>query len=68
MKKKVFVSILAIASVVGITSTSQKAEAQVTYGNYCCDSAGMRRCVLQYPAPVNNGCYCYGQGSGLVCL
>lgn len=42
---------------------------QVTYGSYCCDAYGARRCVLEQVSPVNTGCICFGiPGSGLVCL
>lgn len=68
MKKKVVIALLAAATLAIVLMPSQKAEAQVTYGSYCCDSAGMRRCVLVQPAPVNSGCFCPGQGTGLVCL
>lgn len=36
-------------------------------GAYCCDGNGVRRCVIN-PSPVGTGCFCYGQGSGWVCL
>ena len=66
--KKIVATLLAIAAVVIVMAPSQKADAQVLYGNYCCDSAGVRRCVLVNPAPVNSGCFCVGQGNGITCL
>jgi hypothetical protein len=66
--KKFIVAILALAAVVAILAPSQPAQAQVIYGNYCCDGFGVRRCVLVNPLPVGAGCFCVGQGSGSVCL
>ncbi len=68
MKKKIIATVLALVAVAVVLAPSQKAEAQVTYGSYCCDGYGNRRCVLVQPAPVNSGCFCAGQGTGLVCL
>jgi hypothetical protein len=36
-------------------------------GEYCCDAAGVRRCVLTSPATIGAACVCFGQGSGWVC-
>ena len=66
--KKIITALLAIAALVVVMAPSHKAEAQLTYGGYCCDGNGVRRCVLVNPAPVNSGCFCVDQGTGIVCL
>lgn len=48
-------------------SVEKPAEAQVLYGAYCCDNSGWRRCMLDFPAPVGNTCFCRGQGYGWTC-
>lgn len=68
MKKKIVIALFAIAAIVVVMAPSHKADAQVLYGTYCCDVNGARRCVLSTPAPVNTGCFCFGQGNGIVCL
>lgn len=40
---------------------------QVIYTRKCCDGAGNVRCILENWTPVNNPCFCYGQGWGYAC-
>ena len=37
-----------------------------TLGQFCCDLAGLRRCIIP-PMPIGSGCFCYGQGAGITC-
>lgn len=67
MFKKI-IAIAAVACAIVAVSAPSKVEAQVLYGNYCCDGNGVRRCALVNPAPVNSGCVCFGQGNGITCL
>lgn len=73
--KKIIATILCVGSILAmgcfqepIKITEDKREAQVIYGQYCCDNSGYRRCVLGSPLPVGSGCWCYGQGGGWTCL
>jgi len=40
---------------------------QVIYTRKCCDGGGNVRCILENWTPVNNPCFCYGQGWGYAC-
>lgn len=53
---------------VALLGPSAPAEAQVIYSNYCCDGAGVHRCVMvNGPFPIGTSCFCNGQGYGVVC-
>jgi hypothetical protein len=75
--KKLFAIISSVLFVCLASATNSNASVgsdkssikQVTYGNYCCDTWGTRRCTLVAPSPVNAYCVCFGMsGAGLVCL
>lgn len=67
MKK--LISILFVAcAIVAVSAPEKQADAQVVlYSNRCCDGWGYVRCVINPPAPVGYGCWCYNQGAGVVC-
>lgn len=68
MKKVISVFIFGLMVVgLGVTAKADEAVPEQAYGGYCCDAWGVKRCVLQYPAPLGSGCYCYGQGNGYTC-
>lgn len=46
----------------------QKEIKQVPYGTYCCDGFGVRRCMLNAPAPIGTSCFCNYQGWGATCF
>lgn len=70
--KKLFAFVIVACVIVGAGLTASNVEAkyqkveQVLYGGYCCDSWGNIRCSIPF-SPVGNGCWCYGQGAGVVC-
>ena len=66
--KKIISLIITILAVVGCGITQDTREAQVIYGQFCCDGGGVRRCILNTPLPIGSGCFCYGQGNGYTCL
>lgn len=66
--KKFITGLFAILAISAVTITSEpKADAQIVYGRICCDGYGNGRCVLDAWYPINSGCFCYGQGYGVVC-
>ncbi len=66
--KKIVSAILAVAFIACVTLPEKQAEAQVVlYSNRCCDSNLLIRCIINPSAPVGYGCWCYGQGAGVVC-
>jgi len=66
MKKTLTFALALIGLGLALSSTPRQAEAQ-PLGQYCCDSWGYRRCIID-PSPVGTICFCYGQGSGTVCF
>ena len=67
--KKLFAVVIAALVGIAVLGPTPIAQAQVVYGSYCCDGYGNHRCVINNgPLPVGGGCFCYGQGSGYVCL
>jgi hypothetical protein len=41
---------------------------QFSGGFHCCDQFGYPRCqIANGPQPIWSGCFCYGQGYGMVC-
>ena len=36
-------------------------------GSHCCDLFGNSRCALPQPVLLGSSCFCFGQGSGVVC-
>lgn len=41
---------------------------QVAWGAYCCDSDGLKRCLLDQFYPLGSWCHCFNQGDGHVCF
>ncbi len=64
--KKIITALVALAIGVAIIAPSQNAEAQIMT-NRCCDLSGVVRCTMPVMAPVGSGCFCFGQGNGIVC-
>ena len=58
---------LSIIAITAVSATEQKAEAQIIWGNVCCDAWNRGRCWLDNYYPIGSGCFCYGQGNGWVC-
>jgi hypothetical protein len=68
--KKLFILFGLLSLGVFAANTDAKASsvpADSALGGYCCDAYSVRRCVLDYPAPVGIDCFCRGQGYGHVC-
>lgn len=67
--KKLFAIVFAAVVGVAVLGPSQTANAQVVYGGFCCNQAGLRVCGMNQPLPVGVGCCCPGVGcGGFVCL
>jgi len=63
--KKIITTLLVIMSLAIIGVQSSPVEAQPV--TYCCDTNGMRRCVIP-PGPTGVICYCNGiPGNGFSC-
>lgn len=65
--KKYISAIFALIIGVVLLIPAKPVEAQVIYGNRCCDGFGVARCYIP-PYPMGAACYCNGiPGVGSVC-
>ena len=66
MKKIISLILASLFIGIVVIAPSSPAQAQVL-SNRCCDYSGTIRCIMGAYGPLGTECFCFGQGTGVIC-